>query len=142
MGKDFDIPPTMFTLDEVEALAAGARMEEAWGDPVLASSAASALPKITLALPGSRRSDVEQTRLFAPSFHLDSGLNAKVGAQLEILRQAIQKVGAKRGRIFAISAWTGSTRFCIRKKFFANSTAALWRNSSAELAASFVCSKQ
>jgi predicted DNA-binding transcriptional regulator YafY len=86
MGRDFDIPPIMFTLDEVEALATGARMVESWGGPVLA-----ALAKIALALPSSRRGDVEQTRLFSPRFHLDVGLQAQVGLQLENIRQAIQK---------------------------------------------------
>jgi predicted DNA-binding transcriptional regulator YafY len=89
LGKDFDVPPIMFTLDEVEALATGARMVESWGGPVLASSARSALAKISLALPASRRGDVEQTRLFAPRFHLDAGLTAQVGLQLETIRQAI-----------------------------------------------------
>jgi predicted DNA-binding transcriptional regulator YafY len=89
LGKDFDVPPIMFTLDEVEALATGTRMGESWGGPVLASSARSALAKISLALPASRRGDVEQTRLFAPRFHLDAGLTAQVGLQLETIRQAI-----------------------------------------------------
>jgi predicted DNA-binding transcriptional regulator YafY len=87
LGKDFDVPPIMFTLDEVEALATGARMVESWGGPVLAASARSALTKIALALPASRRGDVEQTRLFAPQFHVD----LRVGRQLETIRQAIQK---------------------------------------------------
>lgn len=91
LNKDFEVPPIMFTLDEVEALATGARMVESWGGPVLAASARSALTKIALALPASRRGDVEQVRLFAPRFHLDAGLKAQVGMQLETIRQAIQK---------------------------------------------------
>jgi predicted DNA-binding transcriptional regulator YafY len=91
LSKDFEVPPIMFTLDEVEALATGARMVQAWGGPVLAASAQSALTKIALALPASRRGDVEETRLFAPRFHLDTGLKAQVGLQLETIRQAIQK---------------------------------------------------
>jgi predicted DNA-binding transcriptional regulator YafY len=90
MGKDFDVPPIMFTLDEVEALATGARMVEAWAGPVLAASARSAMTKIALALPAKRRGDIEATRLFAPRFHLDAGLKVKVGLQLETIRQAIQ----------------------------------------------------
>jgi predicted DNA-binding transcriptional regulator YafY len=91
LSKDFEVPPIMFTLDEVEALATGARMVESWAGPVLAASARSALTKIALALPAPRRGDVEQTRLFAPRFHLDAGLKAQVGMQLETIRQAIQK---------------------------------------------------
>src|SRR5256885_10574062 len=35
----FDVPPLMFTLNEIEALAVGARMVEAWGGPGVAPSA-------------------------------------------------------------------------------------------------------
>src|SRR6266508_4584176 len=51
----FDVPPLMFTLNEIEALAVGARMVEAWGGPVLADSARTAIEKIVAALPDDRR---------------------------------------------------------------------------------------
>jgi predicted DNA-binding transcriptional regulator YafY len=86
LAKGFDVPPIMFTLDEVEALVTGARMVEAWGGPALAASSRSAVTKITLALPASRRQDIERTRLFAPDFHIDP----RTGLQLESIRQAIQ----------------------------------------------------
>ncbi|HZR30154.1 MAG TPA: YafY family protein [Terriglobales bacterium] len=85
LGKGFDLPPIMFTLDEVEALVTGARMVEAWGGPSMAHHARSAIAKITSALPHSRREEVERTRLFAPSFHV----RAEVAAGLETIRQAI-----------------------------------------------------
>jgi predicted DNA-binding transcriptional regulator YafY len=87
LAKGFDVPPIMFTLDEVEALVTGARMVEAWGGPALAASSRSAITKITLALPASRREDIERTRLFAPQFHVDP----TTGQQLESIRQAIQQ---------------------------------------------------
>lgn len=58
----------MFTMDEVQALVAGARMMEAWGGPVLARHVRSAISKITLALPKNRREEIERTPLFAASF--------------------------------------------------------------------------
>ncbi len=85
----FDVPPLMFTLDEIEALAVGARMVEAWGGPVLAESARTAMEKITAALPAERRSAVERTRLYAPAFHVDR----KAMERLESVRDAI---GARR----------------------------------------------
>jgi predicted DNA-binding transcriptional regulator YafY len=85
----FDVPPLMFTLNEIEALAVGARMVEAWGGPVLADSARTAIEKIVAALPADRRLAVEQTRLYAPGFHVDG----KAMQQLEALRDAI---GARR----------------------------------------------
>ena len=85
----FDVPPLMFTLNEIEALAIGARMVEAWGGPVLAESARTAIEKIVAALPADRRLAVDQTRLYAPGFHVDG----KAMQQLEAVRDAI---GARR----------------------------------------------
>lgn len=85
----FDVPPLMFTLNEIEALAVGARMVEAWGGPVLAESARTAIEKIVAALPADRRLAVEQTRLYAPGFHVDG----KSMQRLEAVRDAI---GARR----------------------------------------------
>src|ERR1700722_16893337 len=49
LSKGFDLPPIMFTLDEVEAMVAGARMIETWAGPVLGGHARSAIAKIALA---------------------------------------------------------------------------------------------
>ena len=87
LKSGFDVPPLMFTLDEIEALAVGARMVEAWGGPVLAESARTAIEKIVAALPADRRAAVEQTRLYAPGFHVD----AKSMGRLESVRSAIGK---------------------------------------------------
>lgn len=84
IAKSFDLPPLMFTLDEVEALVAGARMAAAWSGPALAAASRSAVAKITLALPPDKRQMVESTRLFAPNFHIPR----EVGERLEVLRQA------------------------------------------------------
>jgi predicted DNA-binding transcriptional regulator YafY len=81
----FDLPAIMFTMDEVEALVAGARMMEAWGGPDLGRHARSALSKIALALPAGRREEIERTRLFAPGFLVPKG----AAAGLETVRQAI-----------------------------------------------------
>ncbi|MGA2741567.1 MAG: YafY family protein [Bryobacteraceae bacterium] len=81
----FDLPAIMFTMDEVEALVAGARMIEAWGGPDLGRHARSALSKIALALPAARREEIERTRLFAPGFLVPKG----AAAGLETVRQAI-----------------------------------------------------
>src|SRR6266513_2819630 len=70
LSAGFDVPPLMFTLNEIEALAVGARMVEGWGGPVLADSA---------------RIAVEKTRLYAPGFHVDG----RAMRQLESVREAI-----------------------------------------------------
>lgn len=85
LSHGFDLPPIMFSLDEVEALVTGARMVEAWGGPTLATHARTAMSKIALALPKARREEIERTRLFAQTFHIPPG----AAAHLETVRQAI-----------------------------------------------------
>lgn len=93
LSRGFDLPPIMFTFDEVEALVAGLRMVESWGGPSLGAASRSALSKVALALPRARRSTVEDTRLFAPDFHIDKS----TGDTLDAIRQA---VGEKRRLTF------------------------------------------
>ncbi len=81
----FNLPPIMFTLDEVEALVAGARMMETWGGLAMGGHARSALAKIALALPAARREEIERTKLFAPGFLAPKD----AAAGLETVRQAI-----------------------------------------------------
>jgi predicted DNA-binding transcriptional regulator YafY len=81
----FELPPIMFTMDEVEALVAGARVMETWGGPVLGGHARLALAKIAGALPAARREEIERTRLFAPGFLAPK----EAVAGLETVRQAI-----------------------------------------------------
>jgi predicted DNA-binding transcriptional regulator YafY len=83
----FDLPAIMFTMDEVEALVAGARVIETWGGPALGRHARSALAKIALALPAARREEIERTRLFAPAFLVPAG----AAEGLDTIRQAILK---------------------------------------------------
>ena len=85
LSKGFDLPPIMFTLDEVEAMVMGARMVEAWGGPTLAAHARSAISKIALALPAGRREEITSSRLFAPGFHV----RPEAAACLDTVRQAI-----------------------------------------------------
>jgi predicted DNA-binding transcriptional regulator YafY len=81
----FDLPPLMFTFDEIDALVIGARFVEAWAGPKLASGARSALAKIAAALPPDKRIALERSPLFAPGFNVDP----KPGERLDALRQAI-----------------------------------------------------
>lgn len=51
MREGFDMPPLMFTRDEVMALVAGARMVRSWGGASMALAAEEALGKIRAVLP-------------------------------------------------------------------------------------------
>ncbi len=68
LRRGADIPPLMFTRDEIEALVVGARMVRAWGGKTLSDSARLALTKIEAALLPDLRDEIERSRLFAPNF--------------------------------------------------------------------------
>lgn len=86
IASHFDLPPLMFTFNEIDALAMGARFVEAWAGPGLAAGARSAMAKIAAALPREKRAALEDTRLFAPDFFIDP----RPGEHLEQLRAAMK----------------------------------------------------
>ena len=55
MRAGYDLPPLMFTQDEIVALVAGARMIRAWGGSTMAAAAEEALVKIETVLPEAAR---------------------------------------------------------------------------------------
>jgi predicted DNA-binding transcriptional regulator YafY len=87
LSAGYDLTPIMFTTDEVEALVAGARILEVWGGPALGGHARTAISKITLVLPKTRREEIDRTRLFAIDFHIAQSAAAGLGS----LREAIVK---------------------------------------------------
>jgi predicted DNA-binding transcriptional regulator YafY len=64
----YDLPPLMFTIEEIEALALGARMVESWCGDELASAARDALAKIDQVLPRRLADKLAGTALFVPNF--------------------------------------------------------------------------
>lgn len=86
MSQRVDLPPLAFERDEVEALVLGARMVEAWADPVLAAAGLSALAKIAHTLTVEQRVWVDATRTFVPREHIPPQLRGR----LQRLRSAIR----------------------------------------------------
>ena len=66
LRKGSDIPPLMFTPDELEALVVGTRFVRAFGGVRLGREAAAALLKIEAVLPPELRERSSRTRIFAP----------------------------------------------------------------------------
>jgi len=64
--RGFDLPPLMFSEDEISALTLGARIVESWADTSLATAAQSALSKIETVLPDDLKSSLGNTLLFSP----------------------------------------------------------------------------
>lgn len=79
LGKDFDLPPMMFNVDEIEALVLGARMVEVWGDDDLRRAARSVLDKTEAVLPPKLRPRVHDTALFALSLRDSASVRAIMG---------------------------------------------------------------
>jgi predicted DNA-binding transcriptional regulator YafY len=79
LARGFDLPPLMFTEDEIEALVLGARIVESRADPALARAARDVLAKVEAVLPARLRDRVEGTALYVPDFGVrkaDDGLTA------------------------------------------------------------------
>jgi predicted DNA-binding transcriptional regulator YafY len=87
LGKDFELPPLMFNVDEIQALVLGARMVESWGDAELQRAALSVLEKVEAALPEADRGRVHNTALFSLSFNVPQEVRTTMG----ILRGAIDE---------------------------------------------------
>lgn len=66
LDKDYTIRPLMFDVEELDALALGARMVGSWGDRDIATAARRAIDKIAAVLPDALRQEILQTALFSP----------------------------------------------------------------------------
>ena len=66
MREGFDLPPLMFTRDEIVALVAGARMVRAFGGVAMACAADEALVKIGAVLPPAERDRIVRTEIHTP----------------------------------------------------------------------------
>lgn len=66
LRKGSDIPPLMFTADELESLVVGTRFVRAFAGEKLAGSAQAALLKIEAVLPPDLRDRAARTRIYAP----------------------------------------------------------------------------
>lgn len=124
MRAGYDLPPLMFTREEVTALVAGIRMLQAWGGSQMARSAADALAKIESALPDEdrRRAEAIPIRAFdmamPPSHrHRLDELNAAIenrtalhiaysDAQGEASRRVVEPLSLYYwGKVWTLVAW-------------------------------------
>src|SRR5271165_1664702 len=86
LRRGFDLPPLMFTSEEIEAIAVGARLVARTGDPGLQDAAESVLSKVTVVLPEALRTQLAT----APIFVSTSGAPAAEKIDLSAVRQAIR----------------------------------------------------
>jgi predicted DNA-binding transcriptional regulator YafY len=70
LRRDFDLPPLLFTSQELTALVLGARLVQAWGGKQSAEAASSALARIEAVLPEKLAAQLDTIALFAPPFQM------------------------------------------------------------------------
>ena len=86
LGQGFDLPPLMFSANELEALMLGARMVEARGDADLVRAARDAIAKIGTVVPG----DLRPILLEAPLYASDMVVQEVDQVDIAPLREAIR----------------------------------------------------
>jgi predicted DNA-binding transcriptional regulator YafY len=92
LRRGYDLPPLMFTADEVEAVLVGMRLLRRTRDPGLQQAAASVLSKLAAVLPEPLRASLDM-----PAFHVSEGDAREPGAiSLAELRVAIREANKLR----------------------------------------------
>jgi predicted DNA-binding transcriptional regulator YafY len=86
LPRTFDLPPLMFTTEELEALVMGARMVEAWADPALKEASEAMLRKVDAVLPEALQR-LRRMPLVVPDLHVPANAAAFLGE----LRRAIRE---------------------------------------------------
>ncbi|WP_433967330.1 helix-turn-helix transcriptional regulator [Tunturiibacter gelidiferens] len=84
LRRDMDLPPLMFTRDELTALVLGARMVQAWGGAASVASADQALQRIEAVLPAELRERLDSILMYAPGFRMVQPLKER----LDVLHDA------------------------------------------------------
>jgi predicted DNA-binding transcriptional regulator YafY len=86
LRQGFDLPPLMFTRDEIEAILVGARLIKRTGDPGLQAAAEAVLSKLSVALPPHLRDHLD----LAPVYVSPAGAVTPRQADLNDIRTAIR----------------------------------------------------
>ena len=104
LRRGFDLPPLMFTTEEVDAIVTGARLVRRLRDPKLQEAADSVLAKVASVLPEALRGPL----LDAPLFVSSGSTPAAKGIDLAEVRSAIH--AARKLRIAYLDAQGRRTR--------------------------------
>ncbi|MCO5133097.1 MAG: YafY family transcriptional regulator [Phyllobacteriaceae bacterium] len=124
MREGYDLPPIMFSREEVSALIVGARMVGAWSGARMALAAETALSKIDNILPDDMRGMAQTTPVFAYDFQMPDflkrrldDLNAAIASRtvLELVYEAPEREPTRRniepvglnywGKTWTVAAW-------------------------------------
>src|SRR6267378_2683821 len=78
LRRDLDLPPLMFTRDELTALVLGARLVRAWGGAASTVAADQALQRIEAVLPADLRERLDAILMYAPGFQMPQFLRERL----------------------------------------------------------------
>lgn len=95
--KGFDLPPLMFSREEISALALGASIVESWSDPALATAAKSVLSKIETVLPADLKDGFDKAKMSAPFTQIKPEDAAKM-ADIRVAADKQFKISMEYGR--------------------------------------------
>jgi len=84
LRRDLDLPPLMFTRDELTALVLGARLVRAWGGAASMAAADHALQRIEAVLPPELRERLDSILMYAPGVQMTPLLRER----LDLLHEA------------------------------------------------------
>jgi predicted DNA-binding transcriptional regulator YafY len=87
LRRGFDLPPLMFTEDEIDAISVGARLVRRLRDPGLRAAADSVLAKVATVVPDALRQGV----VAAPFYVSDGSAATPTGIDLADVRHAIRE---------------------------------------------------
>ena len=87
LRRGFDLPPLMFTTEEIDAIAVGARLVRRIRDPKLHEAAARVLAKVTMVVPEALRAQLAS----APLYVSDGDAEVPHGVDPAVLRTAIRE---------------------------------------------------
>jgi len=72
LRREFDLPPLMFTPEEITALVLGARLVQAWGGAESVAAANTALARIEAVLPPELAARLDAIALYAPGYKMSN----------------------------------------------------------------------
>lgn len=78
LRQGFDLPPLMFSRDEIVALVSGARLIRAWGGAGMARAAEEALIKIGAVLPEAERRRADEVQIHAMAPEMTDAVRARI----------------------------------------------------------------
>ena len=87
LRQGYDLPPLMFTQDEIEALVLGTRIIQSWADPELAHAAKNVVAKIGAVLPANLKPSIMSQSVAAPP----SGSQIPVDLDLAKVRKWVRE---------------------------------------------------